>query len=331
MKMQALVFTERNRCEVLTHELPDDLGPREVLVRNRLGLLSPGTELAVFTGSHRGFDVEDHWARYPYSPGYAALGIVEAVGERVHAFTPGDRVLHQGNHATIARQPADAVQAVPESLSDERALFLKLLGIALTPQLVAPLHLGEDALVVGLGLVGNLAAQVCREAGAFRVLGADRSAFRVELARRCGLVDARVVDPHLELEAWVAECTEHRGTPYVIEAVGSARALRSALDAVAANGRVVVLSSPREKIELDTYFDIHHRGVQLVGAHEWRRDRMARAPYDPFLVHLLAEERVVVDPLVTHHVAFGDEVQAAYEGLHDDPETWLGVVLEYPS
>ncbi len=97
--MQALVFTERNRCEVLTHELPDDLGPREVLVRNRLGLLSPGTELAVFTGSHRGFDVEDHWARYPYYPGYAALGIVEAVGERVRAFTPGDRVLHQGNHA----------------------------------------------------------------------------------------------------------------------------------------------------------------------------------------------------------------------------------------
>jgi threonine dehydrogenase-like Zn-dependent dehydrogenase len=123
---------------------------------------------------------------------------------------------------------------------------------------------------------------------------------------------------------------EGASAPYVIEAVGLAAALRAALDAVEPDGRVVVLSSPREKIEIDPYFDIHHRGVQMVGAHEWRRDRAQRAPYDAFLEHLLARERVVVDPLVTHRVPFAD-AQRAYEGLRDRPDEWLGVLLEYPA
>jgi hypothetical protein len=40
-------------------------------------------------------------------------------------------------------------------------------------------------------------------------------------------------------------------------------------------------------------------------------------------------ERVVVDPFVTHRVPFGAGMQRAYEGLRDDPDAWLGVVIEY--
>ena len=68
--------------------------------------------------------------------------------------------------------------------------------------------------------------------------------------------------------------------------------------------------------------------MQVIGAHEWRRSREQRAPYDTFLEHLLATGAVRVDPLVTHRVAFGD-AQRAYEGLRDHPEAWLGVLLEY--
>ena len=116
----------------------------------------------------------------------------------------------------------------------------------------------------------------------------------------------------------------------MIEAVGLAAALREGLDAVEPDGRVVILSSPRERIEIDPYFDIHHRGVQLIGAHEWRRSREQRAPYDAFLEAVLVTERVRVDPLVTHRVEVTD-AQRAYEGLRDDPAGWLGVLLEYPA
>ncbi len=68
----------------------------------------------------------------------------------------------------------------------------------------------------------------------------------------------------------------------------------------------------------------------MIGAHEWRRNREQRAPYHAFLEHLLASGRVQVDPLVTHRIPFA-EAQRAYEGLRDEPGTWLGVLLEYPA
>jgi 2-desacetyl-2-hydroxyethyl bacteriochlorophyllide A dehydrogenase len=314
VQVEALVFSAPHSCEVAAYDLPTDLGPGEVLIRNRLGLISPGTELAMFCRSHPGFEVEGHWARYPYYPGYCNVGVVEAVGARVEGLEPGARVVHQASHSTATRQPASMVIPVG-TLADERAVFLKLLGVALTPQLLAPVRFGEGALVLGLGLVGNLAAQLCREAGAYPVVAVDRAEARVAWARACGL-DARDADGSVR-------------AAYVIEAVGLAAALRAALDAVLPDGRVVILSSPRERIEIDPYFDIHHRGVQIVGAHEWRRDRAQRALYDAFLEHLLATEQVQVDPLVSHRVPF-HEAQRAYEGLRDDPGTWLGVLLEYP-
>ena len=92
---------------------------------------------------------------------------------------------------------------------------------------------------------------------------------------------------------------------------------------------MIVLSSPREKVEIDPYFDIHHRGVP-----GGRRARVAAQPRATGAARPRSSstcsttELVRVDPMVTHRVAFAD-AQRAYEGLRDDPETWLGVLLEY--
>src|SRR5262249_56066415 len=139
MRTDALVFSAPHTCEVASYDLPEELGRGEVLLRNRLGLISPGTELAIFCQTHRGFDVDGHWARFPYYPGYCSVADVVAVGDRVTGIAPGDRVVHQGNHATYARQPATAVIPIGDGLADERAVFLKMLGIPLTPHLLPPL------------------------------------------------------------------------------------------------------------------------------------------------------------------------------------------------
>jgi 2-desacetyl-2-hydroxyethyl bacteriochlorophyllide A dehydrogenase len=314
--VETLVFPAPNVCEIQRSELATDLGPHEVLIENRIGLISPGTELAMFRGTHPGFAVAGHHAQYPYFPGYAGVGTVAAVGARVTGLGVGTRVFHQANHCTATKQPDWMLQPVGD-LSDERAVFLKLLGIALTAHLVAPIVPGESMHVVGLGLVGNLAAQLGAALGAEPVTAVDPCAARVDRARACG-VDANGIDAN-GIDA-----------AYVIEAAGTAAALRSAFDATALDGRLVILSSPREQFVLDPYADIMERGLHVIGAHEWRRSREQRAPHDAFLHDLLASGQVAVDPLVTHRVPLRDAARA-YAGLRDDPHLWLGVLLEHPA
>jgi threonine dehydrogenase-like Zn-dependent dehydrogenase len=317
MQAQRLVFTAQGVSEVESFDLDEQLGSYEVLIRNRLGLISPGTELAIFTGEHRGFERADHWARYPWSPGYANVGAIIAVGRSVQGLTPGTRVIHESTHATHARQHRSTVIAIPDDLVAERAVFFKLLGIAFTPQLVAPVAPGEHVVVLGLGMVGNLAAQLAREAGAWDVIGVDTSPGRRAKARACGVpaIDA------------LAEA----GSPsYVIEAVGLGATVRDAIRATAPRGRTILLSSPREKVEIDPYFDIHHPSKAVIGTHESARSRAERQPHDAYLLHLLESARVHVHPFVTHTLPFGEALQSAYEGLRDDPDHWMGVLIEYP-
>jgi 2-desacetyl-2-hydroxyethyl bacteriochlorophyllide A dehydrogenase len=315
VRVDTIVFPAPERCEIRTSELATDLGPHDVLIESRLGLVSPGTELAMFGGTHPGFAVAGHHAQYPYFPGYAGVGTVTAVGAEVTTVAPGGRVIHQANHCTATRQPDWMVLPVGD-LADERAVFHKLLGIALTAHLVAPVTPGEAMHVIGLGLVGNLAAQLGPVLGAQPVTAVDRSPARVERARACG-IDARAD-------------SEGIAASYVIEAAGTAAALRAGFDATAPDGRLVILSSPREKFELDPYADIMERGITVVGAHEWRRSRAQRAPHDAFLTDLLSSRKVTVDALVTHRVPFADAARA-YAGLRDDPDHWLGVLLDYES
>jgi threonine dehydrogenase-like Zn-dependent dehydrogenase len=317
MQVARLVFPAKATCEVETVDLDESIGSHEVLIRNRLGLVSPGTELAIFTGEHRGFEMPGHWAQYPWWPGYCNVGEIVAAGKAVATLAPGDRVVHESTHATFARQHWTTVVKVPDSVPDERAVFFKLVGIAMTPQLVSPIAFGDRAVVVGLGMVGNLAAQLCREAGAWSVVGIDPDAGRRATAQSCGLavradLDAIDFDPQ-----------------YVVEAVGLGVTVRDAIRVTARSGRTIILSSPREKVEIDPYFDIHHSARQVIGTHESARSRDQRRPYDAFLLHLLGSDRVMVDPFVTHRLPFGAGLQRAYEGLRDEPGAWMGVLIDY--
>jgi len=321
------VFTDEGRCDVEDVEVVDaPLGAHDVVVRSRASLVSPGTELAIFTRHHRGFEVPDHWARYPWYPGYATVGEVVAAGDEV-ADLEGRLVFHRMPHASAYRLPVDWVQPVPDGVPAERAVFFMLTQIAMTALRRAPLRFGEQVLVVGQGIVGNLVGQLAQEAGARRVAGADFSVPRLAIAHRCGVgeqwdLSARPLAEHLQTFGAT-------GAEYVVEAVGAGESVDAALKATAAGGRCVLLGSTRATLEFDPYFDVHKKGIDVIGAHEDTVAAVTRGRDRPFLWELLASGRVQVDPIVTHRMPFTD-AQRAYEGLRDDKDHFLGVVLEYP-
>ena len=110
--------------------------------------------------------------------GYANVGEVVAAGSEV-GVRPGQRVYSMGTHASVVRIDARDrfCVPVPDDLSDERAVFVRLANVSMTTMRTTIARGGDRVAVIGLGLIGNLAAQVFQACG-MRVNAVDLSPAR---------------------------------------------------------------------------------------------------------------------------------------------------------
>src|SRR5581483_10846544 len=109
---------------------------------------------------------------------------------------------------------------VPADMDMRQAPFSRLAAISMTAVQVSSFQPGDRVLVVGLGTIGNLAAQLFRESGA-RVACLDPSPSRRSIAQRTGL--AAAFDPASEGDKLAGVVKALDGLPrLVIEAVGDA-------------------------------------------------------------------------------------------------------------
>ena len=103
MQAKGLFFPNKMQVEVEDFDLPKTLQPKQILVENLFGLISPGTELAMFTQAHVGFSRPGFgYASYPFRPGYATVGRTIDVGTEVVDLQAGDMVFTRTRHASHA-------------------------------------------------------------------------------------------------------------------------------------------------------------------------------------------------------------------------------------
>ena len=126
----------------------------------------------------------------PLPLGYSNAGTVIEVGKGVDNFNIGDRVISNGPHSEIVCVPKNLCAKIPEGVGDEEAAFTVLASIALQSVRLAQPTLGENFVVTGLGLIGQLVVQILIAQGC-QVLAIDFDKNRLELARRFG---AKTVD-----------------------------------------------------------------------------------------------------------------------------------------
>ena len=109
----------------------------------------------------------------PLPLGYCNSGVVAAVGKGVSEVKVGDRVASNGNHAEYVSVPQNLVAKIPDVVPDEDAAFTVIGAIGLQGiRLVNP-GFGETVAVIGLGLIGQITAQLLKANGC-RVIGIDR-------------------------------------------------------------------------------------------------------------------------------------------------------------
>ncbi|MFE1511821.1 bi-domain-containing oxidoreductase [Streptomyces sp. NPDC058726] len=284
-----------------------------------------------------------------YTPlGYSLCGVVEQVGAGIDDVTVGDLVACAGNehalHAELNWVPKNLYAPVPDGLAPQHAAFGTVGSIAMQGVRRGEPQLGDVALVIGLGLIGQLVVQLL-DASGVRVVGVDPDPVRCELAGRLGA--AACGDPASSaVEQAVAELTGGLGVDQVYLAAGgdSNQPVELAARLCRDRGRVVDIGKCRLDLpwnayyekELDVRFSRSYGPGRYdpeyelegrdypIGYVRWTERRNLACFLD-----LAARGRVDVEPLVSHTADFADAVET-YRGLKDGGLKAVAVLFRYP-
>ena len=123
----------------------------------------------------------------PLPLGYCNVGRVIAVGKGVTEFHVGDRVASNGNHAEIVCVPKNLVVKIPDEVTDEQATFTVIGSIGLEGIRLLKPELGETVVVIGLGLIGLITAQLLCACGC-RVVGIEFDQAKLDIASKWGVI-----------------------------------------------------------------------------------------------------------------------------------------------
>ena len=123
----------------------------------------------------------------PLPLGYCNVGKVVAVGKGVIEFSIGDRVASNGNHAEFVCIPKNLVAKIPDNVTDEEATFTVVGAIGLQGIRLLQPTFGETIVVVGLGLIGLITAELLLANGC-NVIGFDFDPEKIRIAKEKGII-----------------------------------------------------------------------------------------------------------------------------------------------
>jgi predicted dehydrogenase/threonine dehydrogenase-like Zn-dependent dehydrogenase len=359
--------------DIIVDEVPDPVAsPHHILVRPIYSLISSGTEIASIHQEGVLKAVADNpsqlgkiWnvlkAQGPLKTlsevkaklneyavlGYAGAGLVAEKHATVTDLEIGDRVAYGGEgtgHGETILVGRNLAAKIPENVSFDHACFMTLGSIALNAVRIANISLGERVAVIGLGLVGQLIAQLARLQGGF-ILSTDLRPERVALARQLGS-DVALVGSS-ELSDQIRAVTDGRGVDCVIIAAAakSDAPCRIAVDICRDRGRIVDVGA----VELSfPWYETYLKEIQVLmaraygpGSYDPAYERQGQdypLPYvrwtenrnmEEFL-RLVSLGRIQIDPLITHRFPL-EQAPQAYEAIMAPSTNSLAVLVKYPA
>lgn len=338
-------FTSPRVAEVVS-DLDRPLGPTDVRLRTLYSGISAGTELTAYRGTNpyltkrwdddsRLFVDGSTTFEFPVDGwGYEEVGEVAEVGSEVTEVAVGDRVWGTWGHRTGTVQPAEraAARVLGRDVDPRIGIFSQIAAIGLNVVLDADIHVGETVAVFGLGVPGQIVAQLARLNGA-TVIGVDTLPARRELALELG-ADVVLDAGEGEVAERIRELTGGRGADVCLEVTGNYRALHEAIRSVAYSSRVCAAGFMQgDGVGLRLGEEFHHNRVNVVCSqisgvapnlqHRWDGYRLARTAMD-----LATSGRLRLLDLITHSYPLS-QAGEAFTLLDQTPAHALQVVLTF--
>lgn len=345
----------------------------QVLVRNHFSVISAGTEGKTVTDARKGYlakaqsrqkevkQVVDmvktnglmptyklvmNKLEAPSALGYSTAGEVIAVADDVTEFAVGDRVACGGNsasHADVVSIPINLCVKVPKNVNLDHAAFTTIASIAIQGIRQADLRLGENCLIIGMGLIGQMTAKIL-EASGVKAIGVDVSDAQVQQSKDVGV--GNVFNRNTPgIEDLISKFSDGYGVDAVIITAGT-----SSLDPIefaGANarkkGKVVIVGAVPTgfsranyyKKELDLRMSMSYgpgrqdpnyedKGIDYpIGYVRWTENRNMKS-----YLELLASGRLDVSKLISHTFQLEDAPEA-YNMILSRSEAFNGVVIQY--
>jgi len=301
------------------------IGPGEILVKVRSSGIC-------------GSDVME-WYRRPKAPlvlGHEIAAEVVEVGTGVNRVKIGDRVFvshhvpcgecrycfagHEtvcdtlrttnvdpGGFAEFVRVPAinvrNGVVTLPETLSDEEAVFIEPLACVVRGQRLAELRPASTVLVIGNGIAGLLHIKVAKLIGAKRIFATDIVEYRLKAAKKMGA--DTTIDGHGDVPARVREANHDDLVDYVITCTGSSNAISQGLASVNRGGTVLLFApvSPGTKVEFPLN-SLWRDEAKVVSSYAAGQQDIQKS------IEILTHRRINVTDLVSHVLRLSDAAEA---------------------
>ena len=332
MKAEAIVAVDAKKVEVRQIEI-GEMTPWDIKVELETSGISVGTEsyvLSVHKAGGRG-----------YIPGYAPIGrVVEVgtsaastfkVGERVSYFAPNPPVdVGQGcgGHQSPALicvdpQKKDLLASntycvkVPEGLSSEHSAFGGISAVSCMGASMPQARVGDKALVIGQGLIGQFAAQHLKLRGV-EVAVADLHEKRLALSRQSGA--DHVINSSKQDMVKATRALWSEGADIIVDTTGSYDVIEASADAIRFKGKYVLLGWCKGTgLKVERF---HGRvfEVYLPWTLEGRRALSSWRLMDAGLLR--------IDHLITHRFSYRD-AQKAYDLIYRAPEEYVGILLDW--
>ncbi|HWL50979.1 MAG TPA: zinc-binding alcohol dehydrogenase [Chthoniobacteraceae bacterium] len=326
LEARRMVFTGKQQVDLESFELKPP-GEGEILVRTRTSLMSTGTENIVF---NRLFDPGTHWdrwAKYPFYPGYASVGTVEAVGPGT-SVKEGDHVAFGLGHRSHDLLRESDYWPIPAEVPFGEAVWFSLAKIGFMGAKAAEYRLGDRVLIIGAGPIGQMSIRWARAAGAASIIAVDAVAGRLALARQGGATT--VIEAPIEQAREQILAANHGALPrVVIDSTGNARVFESALKMAARFGTVVILGDTGQPQMQHLTGDVILRGLTVRGAHathytdEWSNTTINRLFFD-----LARRGDFALSGLISHRFA-PEQCREAYELANRDRASTMGIVFDW--
>jgi threonine 3-dehydrogenase len=304
-------------------------GRNEVLIRiQKTGIC--GTDVHIYAW--------DEWAQHrvhpPFIVGHEFMGVIEAVGEGVDAFKPGESVSGEGHigcghcyfcrtgQGHICRQvqiigvdrdgcfaqymclPESNVWKVRQGIPPEIAAIFDPLGNAMHTVMAQPVA-GRTMAIVGAGAIGLMACKIAKAAGALRVLVVEPQPAKRALALSLGAEAA--FDPAQPgwLDEFIRKTQDGVGADVVLEISGSAAGIRNAFAMTRPGGEVALLGIPSSPVSLNLSEAIIFKGITVRGIN-------GRLMYETWYQceRFLLEHKLDLSPLITHQMPFAEYQEA---------------------